>query len=169
MAKHPKRRRRFNLRRVRATPEQALGTLASDTVSTVAVTAASANRYRAMILKVTWSISNLTAGEGPITVGYSHSDYSVTEVKECLEAIQAVDPGDKISMERANRLVRVVGSLGPTANSQLNNGMPISTKLNWDIGIGDNVDIFTYNESTAALTTGAFINWIGDMFIKDGV
>ena len=115
----------------------------------------------------------MTLGDGPVTVGYAHSDYSVTEIKECLEAFAAIDQGDKIARERANRLVRTVGTLGAgvvagaTSYDVLNDGKPVSTKLNWLINIGDSVVLFAFNESTGALTTGSFINAQGDIWIKD--
>jgi len=77
----PKYPRNFQLRRVRITPQQALGTLAPVTVIRQSITVASANAYRCTSIVATWNLSFLTAGEGPITVGFAHSDYSVTEVK----------------------------------------------------------------------------------------
>ncbi len=117
-------------------------------------------------MKATWSIEGLVATEGPITVGLAHDDYTVTEIKEALEAAAAIDPGDKIAQEQANRLVRVVGTLGQ-ATEALNNGEPISTKLNWLIGVGHAINMFAFNESTAALTTGSTIHCIGNLWVKD--
>ncbi len=165
MAKNT-RRRRFNLRRVKITPELNLGTLASDTALVVGATGASTATYRCMSLKTTWNLQNLTASEGPITVGYAHSDYSVAEIKECLESAGAIDVGDKIAQERANRLVRIVGSLD-AEESSLKNGQPVSTKLNWLIPIGKFVNVFAFNESTATLTTGSSLKVAGDMWVKD--
>ncbi len=121
---------------------------------------------------MTWGLNDLTVPQGPITVGYAHSDYSVTEIKECLEAFAAIDQGDKIARERANRLVRIVGtfpsqgvSLGQAV---LNDGKPISTKLNWLIGIGDSVVAFAFNEDDAALSVSdPDLNVQGDMWIRD--
>ncbi len=166
LAKHPKARRRYNLRRVRVTPELALLTLASDTALVVSMTGAATSTYRCMSLKGTWAINNLVTTEGPITVGFAHSDYTVAEIKECLEAFAAIDQGNKISNERSNRLVRIVGVLNGTM-PRLNEGRPIKTRLNWLITIGDEVKPFAYNESTAALTTGALLHFAGDMYVKD--
>ncbi len=163
------KRRRFNLRRVRITAEQALATLATDTALVVSSTGSSDGMYRCVTCKISWLLSGMTQGEGPITVGYAHSDYTVTEIKECLEATAAINLGDKGAQERANRLVRVVGTLrGDPDGSDLNDGKPIATKLNWLINVGKQVNIFMFNEDTAAnLTTGAFLNVAGDMWIKD--
>ncbi len=161
-----RRSRRFNLRRVRATPELNLSTLTTDTAITVGVTAAAADTYRAMIAKMVWNLQGLTAGEGPLTVGYVHSDYTVAEIKECLEATSAIDQGDKVAQEAANRLVRIVGSVD-AEDSRLNDGKPISTKLNWKISIGKFVNIFAFNESTATLTTGSSLKVSGDLWVRD--
>ncbi len=161
-------KRKFNLRRVRITTEKVLGTLASDTALTQTLSGASSNAYRCKSISCNWSVRELTEGEGPLTVGYAHSDYSVAEIKECLESQGAIDQGDKVAQERANRLVRIIGQLGPEGNISLNDGMPVKTKLNWLIGIGDSVNAFIFNEDDAAnLTTGANVNLSGDMWIQD--
>ncbi len=167
MPKSKSRKRRFNLRRVRVTPALPLGTLASVTALTVAAVGPATSDYRAKSIKATWQLANFTAGEGPITVGYAHGDYSVTEIKEALEAAN-IDVGDKIAQEKANRLVRIVGvfdSIGEGA--ALNDGKPISTKLNWFISASEVINLFAYNESTALLTTGARVNAQGDMWVLD--
>ncbi len=168
LAKKARKRRRFNLRPVRITTEKVLGTLASDTALVQTLTGTSANAYRCVSVAVVWSIRELTEGEGPLTVGYAHSDYSVAEIKECLESQTAIDQGDKVAQERANRLVRSIGQLGPEGNETLNDGLPVKTKLNWKIGIGDSVNAFIFNEDDAAnLTTGANVNLSGTMWVRD--
>ncbi len=159
-------KRKFNLRRVRVSPRQALTTLASNIVVAGALTASADGAYRAKSVKATWGITELAATEGPITVGYAHSDYSVTEIKEALEASAAINQGNKVAQEQANRLVRVVGVLNG-GDDQLNDGKPISTKLNWLIAIGQNINIFAYNDGSDALTTGANVTCMGDMWIQD--
>jgi len=166
LAKHGgKPKRRYSLKRVRITPERSLTTLGSDTVLIATISGTGDLSYRAVTVKGTWTLSGLTAGEGPITVGYAHSDYTVAEIKECLEANLSVNQGEKISNERANRLVRVVGTFAPTANSALNDGKPIKTRLNWLISVSDSVNLFAFNEGTGALTTGATVNLQGDLWI----
>ncbi len=168
MAKKGTKRRRFNLRRVRISPNLALSTLAAATVLTGPLTGSSDGAYRAVSVKNTWTLSEFTAANGPVTVGYAHSDYSVTEIKEALEITTAISPGDKVAQEKANRLVRVVGTFPAEANSSLNDGKPIKTRLNWFIPIGKAVNIFAFNEDTAAaLDTGSTVNCAGDLWVKD--
>ncbi len=166
MAKKRSSRRRFSLRRVRVTPAVALSTLAQAVAIVVNVTPASTSTYRCMSIKGVISLTDLTANEGPIVVGYAHSDYSVTEIKEALEASNAIDVGDKIANEKANRLVRVVGTMNEVRES-LNDGRPITTKLNWLMSIGDSVNLFAYNDGPALLTTNAIVSLAGDMWVKD--
>ncbi len=108
----------------------------------------------------------LTAGDGPIIVGYAHSDFSVTEIKEAIEASASISVGDQVAQERANRKVRLVGQLTDLVE-ELNDGKPVKTKLNWLIPIGKEVNIFAYNDGAALLTTGAVVSCSGDMWVKD--
>ncbi len=166
--KTPAKRRRYNLRRVRLTPERTLGTLASDTVILVGMTGAGTTDYRCVSIKGIWTLVDLTPGEGPITVGFAHSDYTVVEIKECLESVASISQGLKIEAERSNRLVRIVGTFAG-GNTSLNDGRPIKTRLNWLMaeGGGNEVNMFAFNEGISALTTGADLNFVGDMWVKD--
>jgi len=170
LAKHGKnpKRRRYNLRRVRITPELALSTLASDTALTALTTGVATDTYRMVSIIATWALRGITGGEGPITVGYAHSSYTVTQIKECLEAF-SIDQGDKLSSEQAGRLVRIVGTFSSEADTMLNDGKPIKTRLNWKIAIGSQVNIFAYNEDTQPLATGAVLHVAGDGWVKDSV
>lgn len=163
MAKKPKRR--FNLRRVRLTPEIALLTLATDTALAATMVGTAVSSYRCASVSGTWTLSALTAGEGPITVGISHGDYSVAEIKECIEAGSSIDPGDKTQQERANRLIRIVGTM-TGANASLNDGRPVKTKLNWFIPVGQHINMFAFNESVSTLTTGANVKFTGNAWVK---
>ncbi len=169
MAKHKGKRRSFNLRRIRLTPELALGTLASDTALTVPIQGGTSTvPMRIVSVNATWQISALTADEGPLTVGYAHPDYSVAEIKECLESQAAIDLGDKVAQERANRLIRIVGTID-SEDERLNDGLPVKTRLNWQLPAGQTPNVFVFNEQTGALTTGSSLKVAGDMWIKDGL
>ncbi len=166
LAKHPSRGR-YSLRRVRSTAGLTLGTLGSVTAITIGLTGASDSQYRLISVKLTWDTIGQSANEGPIIVGLAHSDYTVTEIKEALEANTAISAGDKVAGERANRLVRIIGTFGGGTNSLLNDGRPIKTRLNWLMTIGDQAVVFAYNDSGSALTTGAVVNVNGDVYVKD--
>ncbi len=163
----PTPRRRYSLRQVRITPEIVLSTLASATAIVSVLTAASTSQYRAISVKATWTIRALTGNEGPVTVGYAHSDYTVVEIKEALEASLSISPGDKVAQERTNRLVRIVGTFGDADQAVLNDGRPIKTRLNWLITIGQSVNMFAFNDSGSALTTGSSVHLFGSLYVKD--
>ncbi len=174
MAKKPTRRRRkFNLRQVRVNGAVTVGALASLSVTQGAVTVASANKFRLVSVNASYSLSGLGAqvDEGQ-EFGLSHSDYTAAEIEECLEAAAAIDIGDKVAQERANRLVRSIGIMtGPAAvasgSRSYNDGRKVRTKLNWVIGIGQTLNYWIRNGSGTVYTTGATLLVAGDLWIKD--
>ncbi len=177
MARHGRARRRrrtFNLRRVRTTSSSAIGALASLDVLVGPIINTASNAYRVMSLNLTWGISDLgaTADDGQ-EFGVAHSDYSAAEVEECLEAAASIDIGDKVAIEQANRLVRVIGQMtgapGTGAGLSYNEGLPVKTKLNWAIGIGDTLNVWVRNGSGTVYTTGATITATGDIWVKDNL
>ena len=170
MAKKGRRGRRWtsNMKSVRVDGLNTLGTLADGIVTNGTMLDASDEEYRVLSLSTIWTLRDFTAGEGPIVVGYAHGDYSVTEVKECLDAQAAIARGDKIVNEQANRLVRIVGAFpGILANESLNDGKPIRTRLNWHIPDGKTVVGFAWAKGGVAnLTTGADVQTFGKATIK---
>ncbi len=168
MVKHKKGRRKFNLRKVRYEAQDPLLTTGNRAVATSGLTGTSANAYRAVSLKGTWTLNANTPGEGPYHFGYAHSDYSDAEIKEWFESQLAIDQGDKIAQEKANRLIRQVGSFtGELASEKFNEGRVYKTRLNWAIGIGDAVNVWVYNDSGASLTTGTLVDAQGVLWVKD--
>ena len=121
---------------------------------------------RVVSVKCTVNANGITAANGPFTVGFAHGDYSVTEIKECLEAAASLDVGNKVAIEQANRLVRIIGTLD-AEDSRLNDGNIISTKLNWFFPSDKKLNFFAFNESTSPADTGASIKVAGDMWVKD--
>ncbi len=159
--------RSFRLRRVRVSPEQPLLTLASDTALIVDVAPAADGAYRCISISGVHAIVNLAAVDGPVTVGFAHGDYTIAEIKACLEQAGAISVGNKTAQEVANRQVRVVGVISGL-HAVLNDGRPIKTRLNWLIPIGKTVSLFAFNESTGVLITGSRQTFTGDMWVKDG-
>ncbi len=174
MAKHGRRRRRFNLRKVRSTANVACGALAAQDVTSGNLTATSANPYRVMSLDLSWSLVDLgaTSDDGQ-EFGVAHSDYSAAEIEECLEQEGSIDVGNKVEQEQANRLVRTIGQMtgapGTGAGLSFNDGRRVKTKLNWAIGIGDRVVIWIRNGSGTIWTTGAQVITNGVIWVKDGL
>ncbi len=174
MAGNPTRRRRkFNLRRVRVNGAVTVGALAALDVIQGVVTVASLNKYRLVSVHASYSLSGLGAQEDEgQEFGLAHSDYSAAEIEECLEAAAAIDVGDKVAQEQANRLVRSIGIMtGPAAvasgSRSYNDGRKVRTKLNWVIGIGQTLNYWVRNGSGVVYTTGATLLVAGDLWVKD--
>ncbi len=162
------RKGRYSLRPVRTSNQNVLSTLGANVAIVASYFGAADGAYRIVSLQTTWSLKNLTAGEGPIVVGYAHGDYTVGEIKEFIESATSINIGDKIAGEQANRLVRRVGVFsGVGTEETLNNGMPIKTRLNWAIPIGKTFNMFAYNDSGGTLTTGAVVEANGVGWVKD--
>ncbi len=144
--------------------ELALGALASITLVGVALDETMVEAGRISSLVAAWALGDWTAGagDGPITFGVAHSDYSDAEIEEVIENTGSWDTGDKISREVAKRQVRIIGTfrsdtLATTRMVVFNEGRPMKTKLNWKMTTGDTLKIFAYNNGASALATGATI------------
>ncbi len=168
------RRRSFNLRRVRlAIGVPALALAASD-VASGAIHSGVVDPLRVISVNASYSWSNIiTAVDDGLEFGLAHSDYSAAEIEECLEASASIDIGDKLAQEKANRLVRRIGSIAATtiANSgaAFNDGRQVKTRLNWLLSTGDFIQLWIRNGSTVIWTTGSEVSLIGDMWVKDSV
>jgi len=115
-------------------------------------------------MDVTFSILGLTVGEGPISIGMSHGDLSLTEVSEYLDS-EMTDPDDIIAKERGRRPVRRMGAFsGVSANESLFNGVPKRYKILFSIGNDHALNLWARNLSGAALTTGATVKCQGTIF-----
>lgn len=165
-------RRKFNLRKVRVEAGMAIGALAASDVVSSTLTATSANVYRVLSVKLSYSIVELGATiDGAFQFGIAHSDYTAAEIEECIEATGSIDIGDKVAQEQANRLVREIGTIGTgDATAALvdvvyNEGRPVKTKLNWLIGIGDTLVMYIRNGSGDVYTTGASLKAKGEMWV----
>ncbi len=123
--------------------------------------------YRVISIDGTWSIHDLTPGEGPIDFGVAHSDYSVAEILQALSSNAGWAPTDLIEMEQSRRLVRLIGTFsGQDANETFNDGKPKRTKLRWPFRANQNMVMFAVNRSGAALTTGAVLEVAGKAYLR---
>ena len=173
-ATKPKRRRAFpsHLRIVRITSSSAIGALASLDVVANAIISTSANRYRAISFNCSYSWASKAEIDDAASFGFAHSDYTDAEIEECLEAATAISQGDKVAQERANRLVRQIGTMAGVSSiaaggAQFNNGMKVKTRLNWLMGIGSTVQLWVRNSSGAVYTTGSTITINGELLLSD--
>ncbi len=102
-----------------------------------------------------WSARGQVAGEGPLRVGFAHSDLSATEISECLD-VSMTDPDNIIDRERARRPVREAGVFRGVADAAedqvLNDGKSIRTRMGFMIGDGHNPAMWVRNKSGASLS-----------------
>ncbi len=168
------RRRRFNLRKVRITPAVTIGALATLAVVKSVGTSATTSTLRFMSIDMSWAITDLAANvDDAFQFGVAHSDYTAAEIEECLEATASMGIGNKVQQERANRLVREIGTISPTGGTIVNSGIgfnggiPVKTKLNWLMAIGDTLDVWVRNGSGTVYSAGTILAGTGTLWVKD--
>ncbi len=151
-----------------------IGVLAAKDLVSGPVTGVSTSSYRIMSVDFNYALSDLgaTADDGQ-EFGLAHSDYTDTEIEQCIEVSASVDVSNKTEQEQANRLVRIIGNLvgapGTGAGLNFNDGRPMKTRLNWGMGIGQNLVLWIRNFSGTVYTTGATLDIVGNMWVKDSV
>ena len=164
----PQRRTRKRDKNFVAIPFSNTLTLGALTMNTVLV----GNLFGAVfgediyIISVDWNSAaqNHTAGEGAFELGFSHSDLSVAEVAEALDA-ELTDPDDIIAKEHSRRPVRRAGLYaGLLAEESLNQGVNKRTKIKFSVGDGHNLNLFSRNRSGATFTTGTLIRTQGTLY-----
>ncbi len=167
MAKRPRRRWGPNDAQIPVFNTQALGALANADLISGELVGAADEEYRALSLKMAWAIKGVTAGEGPVVVGVALGDYTSAEIEEWLEATTAMSRGDMIANEQADRRCRRVGVFANDGvGESLNDGKPITTRLNWHVPEGKTIAVWAYNQSGATLTTGQNITQTGSIRLR---
>ncbi len=169
MAKHGRRKpyRKFNskFQVLPVNDSSALTTLADATVLRSGLTAID-DDFWVQSADLSWAISGLAAGQGPLLFGIAHGDLSVTEIAEAVNA-SPTGRGDIIEREQARRPVRRVGQLladPDGGNLSLNDGKPIRTTVKMYLEGGIELNMFTLNQSGVALTTGAVVRVYGVLY-----
>ncbi len=136
-----------------------LAGLADNTVTTVTLLdAALGEDLYVLSIDASWAILNGIDGEGPIAVGFAHSDLIGTEILEALE-VELTDPDDIIARERSRRPVRRAGMFREAGTGHLaevlNGGNLIRTKMRFSVGDGHNLDAWALNRGNANLSGGS--------------
>jgi len=164
MVKHRRRRNR-NFGVIRVQNSQPLGTLGDNTVISITLAAVTQEMY-AIAADLLWNIRGGTSGEGPVMIGLAHGDYTITEIKEAIEA-DVTSQGTKIEQEQARRQVRDVGYIGDVGPGiQFNDGKIKRTKLGFSIEDGQDVQGFAYNLHGSPLTTGGSLEVTGKIYVN---
>ncbi len=172
MAKHTRKRRSYNLRKVRLTVAGGVGAVAPLDVTSFGLTATPINPTRVISVDASYNWADIQqAIDDGLTFGLAHGDYLNAEIEECLEATNSINPGDKIQQERANRLVRYIGVIQKDAtglSGSFNNGKRFKVRLNWPMSIGKLVVVWIRNSSGTVWVTGSTLAVDGNMWVKDG-
>lgn len=135
-----------------------IASVATSTLKSAALTAASDEAYYAISMDVVVALRNNTAAEGPIMVGVACGDYTDAEIEEWREASTSIERGDRIAAERARRKCRIIGVFSGLGTEEvLNHGRPIRVKLRWVEPTGDQVKMWVYNLHTGTLTSGQIV------------
>ncbi len=161
MAKRKGRRPNFqNFRKVICFDTLALGTLAAEKVTAeVFIMSNATDKIRVSSIRTKFIWDEAVDQEGPIMFGVSHGDYTVVEIEEFIEAVGAVQFGDKIAAERSRRLIRILGVLSTDEKADPQSGFT-TTKLNWTLGEGKTILFWAFNLG-GTLTTGGLLRASG--------
>ncbi len=141
----------------------ALGTLGAAVVVSADPSDSVAERAICTSVEVVVGMRDHTTGEGPLTVGWAHGDFSDAEIEEWLENSGSWDQGDQIGQEVARRKIGILGKFsGDLDFDVLNDGKAIKVKTKKSILIaGDTISFWCFNEDVGALTTGTNITFTG--------
>ncbi len=133
-----------------------LGTLATET-GVVSVFDETVNgRTQVSSIVVAVSAEDLADADGPLEVLVAHSDYTLVEIEEYIEATGSWNAGDMIqSKEVGRRLIRSLGTVSPQEPA-IADGRKMKYKLNWTLEQGQTLDMVVYNHG-AVLTTGCHV------------
>ncbi len=157
MAKRHKRSRakRQRLRWLRINGELDLSNLGPDALVGALLGTTVTERTYFNRIGCTYALHGLTAGEGPVIIGWAHGDYTDAEVEAWVENTTAWDEGDLVSQEVRKRKIRQVGTFGDgTVAQELNDGKKLWITAGWIQDAGSTLRLWCYNDG-AILTTGA--------------
>ncbi len=140
------------------------------------VTDPAVDPYRLVSIKASYSWVDISATvDDGFDFGLAHGDYTAVEIEECLDSQSSIDRGDKLALEKSNRLVRQIGSIQSTPSGAVTGssvfaaGRLVKTKLNWYMATGDKLKGWIRNSSGVVWTTGSSLNIAGQIWIKDSV
>ncbi len=167
-------RRSFNLRPVRVNSGMSIGALASADVISAAIVNNATNNMRVVSAHLSFTWADIQAViDDAMAFGIAHGDYTSAEIEECLEAAGGMDKGDKIALEQSNRLVREVGQISGLkaapigSGAEFNDGRLIKIKLNWNLSIGEALQVWVRNNSGVVYTTGSTLSTSGKLWVRD--
>ncbi len=144
----------------------ALGTLNVDTAIKMGSAITLDEDFRLLRLDAWAHVDGLTAGEGDgLLIGIANGELTVAEIAEALLADGPVDRNDRVKQERAERFVKIFGSLNDLQHlfRGENGGHQLICKPRWTFSNPEGWDIFIFNNGVQ-LTTGATAKMIATFF-----
>ncbi len=160
MAKHGRRRRKFRRYiRGKINFSKDLGTLNAKTGIRTAVTDVVDDTTWLSSVRCVYGLQDQTLldNAGPIVVLVAHSDYTLAEVEEWIEATESWKTADLRNQEISRRKIRRIGVHGTSGGGVnidvLNDGKPITTKCGWSIQEGQSVAFYHYNLGAAQFSS----------------
>ena len=135
-----------------------LQTLADDT-GLITTTVIDGNRLNGVRIEKMWSALSFighTANEGSILWGYSRNLASVTQLKEWIEA-DLQGPSNTAEIKKTESDIMIMGWLPETDKVSMGQGLR-TVRFPWKkFGEDDSMEIWAFNDSGAALTTGTIV------------
>lgn len=130
-----------------------------------------AEDFRILKLLLIAAIDGLTAGEKHnLIIGIANNELNVAEIAACLSAIGPLDRNDRGNQELAERGVFILGTaVAHNSNEAAQvygpDGAPvIVNKHRWTYSNAEGWCFFVYNNTGAALTTGADFRYLSTVF-----
>lgn len=153
----------------------AIGTLASNTILTGVLFTNGTDRKYIISADLTWTWSEVTAGDGPLDVGLAHGDYSAAEILQWF-ASASFDQSNKIAAEQNRRLIRQAGTIsadkegvgsGAILAGQLADGSLKRIKLNMVLEGAQAVNVWVRNVDASAFQTGSLLRVTGKVWYRN--
>ncbi len=158
---------RSGVKFLRASEELALATLGSGSVVAGNFDSSVDSKTFLISADLVVSLEGHTAGEGPITVGVAHADYSSTEIGEWFAGTGGWSDADLVAREVARRKIREIGTFDGAGTSEvLNDGKSIKVRLGFNIEDGQTLQMWAFNGSGATLTTGTVLEMNGSVWAR---
>jgi len=99
-------------------------------------------------------------GLSNIALGLAKSDYTAQEIEEWIENSSGFKRANLIAQEISKRMIKNIGVFQPETrvlaehvNMELNDGMPVKTRLNWRIMEQTTLSFWIYNGGGTAIVT----------------
>ncbi len=123
-------------------------------------------------LQIAASARGVAAAEGPVHLYLINDELSVTEVKEAIEANGPLGRSDRVAQERAERAVFLIGTFPAETPSTENEGIHgrdgqdgiVERTIRWTFSDAQGWSLGVFNQTGAAMTTGATVRFVAKFF-----